>query len=67
MSATGAKRPATSRKSQATGAKPKRPTSAARRQIAREPERPAAAEPFDGPGYHFAGFRMMCRHRHARH
>jgi hypothetical protein len=28
---------------------------------------PAAPEAFDGPGYQFAGFRMMCRHRHIRH
>lgn len=59
MPAANAKRRAPSRKLAAAAPRPKRKAAAPRRA-----EQPV---PFDGPGYHFAGFRMMCRHRHDRH
>jgi hypothetical protein len=71
MSATSAKRPernrgpnrGPSRKPRVKRAAPATP---------RQPRKPASetareTEGFDGPGYQFGGFRMMCRHRHIRH
>jgi len=66
MSAASAKRPVSSAKG--AGRTPaKRPIRATSGPRVVKAKIPAAPEAFDGPGYQFAGFRMMCRHRHIRH
>jgi hypothetical protein len=71
MSAASAKRPASSPKAHAARAsakrQPGRPAKAATSRGTPKVAIPAKAEVLDGPGYPFAGFRMMCRHRHIRH
>lgn len=66
MSAASAKRPASSAKG-AGRAPAKRPIRATSRPRVVKAKSPASPEALDGPGYQFAGFRMMCRHRHIRH
>lgn len=67
MSAASAKRPASSAKGHTGRGPAKRPVKAAVRPRSLRADPPATPEPLDGPGYQFAGFRMMCRHRHIRH
>lgn len=67
MSAASAKRPASKTKTRTSRAAAKRAAQSPSRRRAGKADRPADIEALDGPGYQFAGFRMMCRHRHVRH
>jgi hypothetical protein len=71
MPAPKAKRPASAAKAPGAARTARKPVAAKRilrlggaaRAAARKPETAG----FDGPGYHFVGFRFMCSRRHVRH